>query len=224
MKVALVIFAKTPSLSAIKSRLAKTIGQYEANIFYELCVKALVETFRDSKLKVFWAIAEKEGERNSFWKGFSTIYSGNGCIGAQQQNMYNMLLSDFDTVLLSGVDIPQLTHNIIDKAVQKRDHDQFVIGPANDGGYYLFGGSKRLSKNMFTRVNWNRSNTLEQLESIMLSKLFKLPNLTDIDKFTDLYELKAEMPSNMNQNQEKIMHWINYNFMKIRLNGIVDSK
>jgi glycosyltransferase A (GT-A) superfamily protein (DUF2064 family) len=189
-----------------------------------LCIKALVETFRDSKLKVFWAIAEKEGERNSFWKGFSTIYSGNGCIGAQQQNMYNMLLSDFDKVLLSGVDIPQLTHSIIDKAVQKQDHDQFVVGPANDGGYYLFGGSKRLRKNMFTRVNWNRSNTLEQLESIMLSKLFKLPYLTDIDEFTDLYELKAEMPSGMNQNQKKLMHWINYNFMKMSQNRIVDSK
>ena len=42
-------------------------------------------------------------------------------------------------IILIGSDIPQITHEIINDAFAALDNYDCVLGPANDGGYYLIG-------------------------------------------------------------------------------------
>lgn len=65
-------------------------------------------------------------------------------------------------VIIAGTDIPGVTPSLILEAFQLlRAHD-VVVGPANDGGFWLVGFARRrpLPKTIFNGVRWSHPDTL----------------------------------------------------------------
>ena len=74
----------------------------------------------------------------------------------------------------------------IEKAFIALNQNDVVIGPAEDGGYYLL-GMNSLQENVFKNKDWGtetvRKNTLEDLQD---KKVLLLEELNDIDVFEDI--------------------------------------
>jgi len=208
MSTAIAIFVKTPSLSPIKTRLAETIGKENAEEFYRLSLNAVAKTAQEINAKFYWAVAEKEGVNNPIWLEFESTHTGKGELGERQYNIYSALLENHENVILVGADAPQISANIINQAIEELKKNDFVVGPANDGGYYLFGGCKEVKLDIWNAVPWSSNTTREIFESLLPSKPTHLEFLTDVDIYDDLQAACNEMPNNLSDEQIEIIKYI----------------
>jgi len=209
MTTAIAIFVKTPTLSPVKTRLAVTIGKKKAIEFYGLCLNAVRATVEKSGAVPFWAVGEENGINSLLWQDFGRLYTEDGGLGERQHHIYQTLRTKYDQVLLIGADTPQLSPPLLQEAIAALEKHDFVIGPARDGGYYLFGGRAPVSKNIWTEVLYSVSTTREKLQSLLPSSPASLPMLTDVDTESDLESVLSEMPEEMTTSQQEVVRWIN---------------
>lgn len=208
MSTAIAIFVKTPSLSPLKTRLAAGVGNAAAQAFYLLSLKAVQATVHNVNVMPYWAVAEQGGLDNPLWKDFPTLHTGEGGLGQRQHHIYETLLKKHDRVLLIGADAPQLSKKLLEQAMLALDANDFVIGAARDGGYYLFGGRVSTPEAIWTDVPWSTSKTRQRLEAGLASKPFNLPLLTDVDTENDLHFIEEEMPGILSKEQKNLIEWI----------------
>lgn len=208
MSTAVAVFVKTPGLSPVKTRLAEGIGAAKALQFYSLCVDAARTTIRGLDAAAFFAVAEPAARDNPFWLGSSVLHTGEGGLGERQHHIYETLLARYERVLLIGADAPQLSPSHLKQAVAALNRSAFVVGPARDGGYYLFGGRLSLDRSVWTSVPWSTSTTLERLVSALPSAPSFLPMLTDVDRVGDLRCTLVEMPNAPHEEQRRVRDWI----------------
>jgi glycosyltransferase A (GT-A) superfamily protein (DUF2064 family) len=66
-----------------------------------------------------------------------------------------------------------------------------VLGPAEDGGFYLFGGSRPLPRESWTRVPYSDSGTLRSLEAELAphGPVERLGTMFDVDTPAELVRL-----------------------------------
>ena len=209
MTTAIAIFVKTPTLSPVKTRLAATIGKRKAIEFYGLCLNAVRATVEKADATPFWAVGEENGLNNPLWQDFGRLYTEEGGLGERQHHIYQTLRTKYDKVLLIGADTPQLSPLLLQETIAALEQHDFVIGPARDGGYYLFGGRAPVSKNIWTEVPYSVSTTREKLESLLPSAPARLPLLTDVDTELDFVLVPSEMPEEMTTAQQEVVRWIN---------------
>lgn len=217
---ALAVFSKTVEISAVKSRLAQTIGQEAANKFYSLSLAAtqaiVSEVIKlEPSLSPYWAVAEKEGLTYSFWQSFNRISQGSGSLGERLNRVYRELLGNYDYVIFIGGDSPHLQpHNISHAArlliLKKCD---FTIGNTLDGGYYLFGGRKILAAEAWTQIPYSTSKTAALMAHALKTKglVQEIPTSFDIDTIDDLKYLKNQWDVNLgglNPQQICLYHYV----------------
>ena len=208
MTVAVAIFVKTPGVSPLKTRLAKTVGQQAAEAFFSLSLKAIQETLQVEGITQYWAVAEEQALDNPLWESGARLHTGEGDLGERQHYVYETLLRTYDKVILIGADAPQLSAHDIQKAVDALEDNDFVIGPAHDGGYYLFGGRVSTEQEMWRGITWSVQTTKAELEARLPSCPSYLQVLTDVDTQNDLYKLVEEMPEHLNPAQKELLEWI----------------
>jgi len=85
-----------------------------------------------------------------------------------------------------GSDLYSLKTSHIEKALHQLDKKEVVIGPAQDGGYYLLGLKKKLPA-LFCNKSWGTSTVLkETLKDLKTKSITLMEPLNDIDDFEDL--------------------------------------
>ncbi|MDQ3174707.1 MAG: DUF2064 domain-containing protein [Acidobacteriota bacterium] len=79
------------------------------------------------------------------------------------QRTNDLLAVGYESVCLIDSDSPTLPTALLQSAVAAlaRDGDRVVLGPADDGGYYLI-GLKRAHPYLFHKVDWSTSGVLSQ--------------------------------------------------------------
>lgn len=208
MRTALAIFVKTPSLSLVKTRLAATIGRVRAEEFYHASLGAVKVCAQQADVTPFWAVAEIEGVGDPLWSDFLTLHTGGGDLGARQYHIYRTLLEEYDRVILIGADAPQITADLLRDAIKALDTHDFVIGPAHDGGYYLFGGRMHMDASVWSDVPWSTEHTREALITKLPAKPVFLSFLSDVDTHDDLQRILREMPKQKSAQQQGVVDWI----------------
>ncbi|MEQ8958458.1 MAG: glycosyltransferase, partial [Coleofasciculus sp. C2-GNP5-27] len=87
-----------------------------------------------------------------------------------------------------GTDCPDLNPQIMAEAFKFLETQDLVLGPAQDGGYYLI-GLRRSIPELFVGINWGtsqvRQQTIEIADNLGLAIAFE-PMLNDIDRPEDL--------------------------------------
>lgn len=205
---AIAVFVKTPGLSPLKTRLAAGIGADKAMEFYRLSLSAVESVISESDVQGFWAVGEKEGVADPLWLGMEKLYTGEGDLGDRQNNIYETLRNDFNNVILIGADAPQVSPQLIAQAMSALERNDFVIGPAHDGGYYLFGGRVPLSKDVWANVKYSCDTTRIDLIERLPSAPAILPMLSDVDTQANLADIVAQMPPHPNAAQRTLINWI----------------
>lgn len=91
-------------------------------------------------------------------------------------------------VVVIGTDCPDLSADVLTLAWNWLDRDDVVLGPADDGGYYLI-GMKLADPKLFDGVDWGTESVLRQTQDRCrkLGKSFAhLPMLSDVDEAENL--------------------------------------
>jgi hypothetical protein len=112
------------------------------------------------------------------------------------ERMYNAFRKAFregcERAVLVGSDIPGLRPHILMGALEKLRENDVVIGPAQDGGYYLIGLNEPEAE-IFHGVPWGTEAVLKKtLEILQRSGLvfFLVETLRDVDRPEDLAAVK----------------------------------
>ena len=195
LQVTAAVFVKSPGLSPVKTRLATHLGVEAATDFYLLSCAAVEEVLQltPNLGEAVWALAEAEADHLSWWKNFRTVRQGTGSLGERLHQVYSSLTEEGRGVLLLGADAPQISPNLIEEAIERVRAGGFVVGPALDGGFYLFGGSQPIPAEVWTQVQYSQSDTLSRLCAGLgqQDSLSFLPVLRDVDEWEDLLALRA---------------------------------
>ena len=189
----LLIFTRNPELGKAKTRLAKTVGDETALEIYKFLLQKTQEV--SSKVTadkaVYYSVKIRE---NDIWD--ASIYQKHQQVGQDLGiRMLNAFKNSFDAgyekVMIIGSDLYDLTPQNIDNAFQELDSNDVVIGPAEDGGYYLL-GMNALQEKVFHNKNWGtatvRKDTLADLKD---KKVHLLKELNDVDVFEDIEQHPA---------------------------------
>ncbi|WP_299361569.1 TIGR04282 family arsenosugar biosynthesis glycosyltransferase [Winogradskyella sp.] len=198
-----IVFVKNIKLGTVKTRLAKTIGDYGAFEVYSELVKITEKA--TSKLNIDKRIYFSNAVVDSKWQNnYKTIQKGID-LG---ERMLNAFKDGFETgykkIVLIGSDLPDITENHIKKGIEALGKNDVVFGPAEDGGYYLIGLTKLIPK-IFENKPWSQAHllkeTLQELQTLNLT-VGTLETLNDIDTYEDL--IASNFYKNNLKLQEKI--------------------
>jgi glycosyltransferase A (GT-A) superfamily protein (DUF2064 family) len=195
LSVAVAAFARTPGYTPAKTRLASGVGAENAAEFYRLSLaitEALLGLVAQQGMSPYWAVTEAHGLDDPRWQSLPRLWQGEGGLGERQDRVYRHLLKEHSGVLLIGADCPLLTPGDLIQASQLAvGGEPFVLGPATDGGYYLFGGRLAVPSPVWTGVEYSTPGTAGQLRAALrpFGAVELLPELPDVDTAADLIQI-----------------------------------
>ena len=202
-KSLVIVFVKNIKLGTVKTRLAKTIGDFGAFEVYTELVKITEKATQklDIDKRIYFSNAIVDDQ----WKGeFKAVQHG-ADLGERMLNAFkDGFDTGYDNIVLVGSDLPDIDVAHIKNGLEALNTNEVVFGPAEDGGYYLVGMSK-LNTEIFTNKPWSQPNllelTLQELQSNQIS-VGTLDTLNDIDTYEDL--IASDFYKSNNKLQEKI--------------------
>ena len=188
--VALLIFVRNPVYGKVKTRLAKDIGDDKALEIYNLLLKYTFSISQGLNCKKFVYYADEIVE-DDLWNlaDFNKRQQEGNDLGERMLHAMNELYKQgFAKVILIGSDCFELNTHILEEAISQLDQNDAVLGPANDGGYYLIGLTDIIPE-LFSNKIWSTDqvakDTINDLEKLQ-KKYYLLPKLNDIDDASDL--------------------------------------
>lgn len=217
MSAALAIFAKTPGLSPVKTRLGRQLGERTAAEFYRRSVGCMEELAREvhalsgGDIVPCWAVAEREALEHSIWAGLDRIWTGEGGLGERQNRVYSTLLHRHRPVILIGTDSPQLeAARILGAHRTLQEKAGAVIGPAEDGGYYLFGAQEPIEEKLWTSIRYSAATTCADLIAQLRERgpVTALETDFDVDVAADLRKLRGHAALTRGRARRELLEWL----------------
>lgn len=216
-KASIIIFARYPDEGKVKTRLAATIGDHYAKVYYKLIAEKIISEVKKIRKVYTYIFFSEEEEKSKIkkWLGQKYFYSHQEGkdLGERMSEAFRKVFSHgAKKVLLTGTDIPDLSKEIIEEAIVSLDNHDIVIGPAKDGGYYLL-GMKKHSPLLFKNISYGTGDvfneTLGKASENNLSYSI-LPQLQDIDNEEDLTNwLNCETRNELKKEIEMIYTLVN---------------
>lgn len=208
MRQALAVAAKAPQPGTVKTRLHSRLSAEEATELYRCFLKdTLLLMYSVPKTERVISYTPKGGERY-----FDSIHSDKLCnngnprlllqrgesFGDKLYHAFEELFGEgFDSVVIIDADSPTLPRAYLTDAFDElaRPGERMVLGPAEDGGYYLI-GLNRPHRRLFEEITWSSdrvlAETLERAREIAL-EVSLLPMWYDVDDSATLERLKGEV-------------------------------
>jgi rSAM/selenodomain-associated transferase 1 len=193
----LVVMAKRPELGRVKTRLARGLGAVAATRFYRQTTYDLIRRMSaDQRWQTVLALSpERTVHEPGLWpRDVPRVGQGTGDLGDRMGRLMRDLPAG--PVVIIGSDIPDISRAHIAAAFRALGSNDAVIGPADDGGYWLIGLRRRARvPEIFDNVRWSgehtRADTLWNVTRERLS-LATLPVLDDIDTKDDFDRWSAK--------------------------------
>lgn len=193
-KQALLIFTKNPEAGKVKTRLAATVGNEAALAIYNQLLQHTVSETENLPVDkfVFYAdyiLHEDVWINNGYYK---EVQYGND-LGERMCSAFDFAFQKgYEQVVIIGTDCPEISSATIINAFASLERNDVVIGPAEDGGYYLL-GMKQLHSGLFEQIQWSTptvlANTISKIKRLHLTHHL-LPVMKDIDEEQDLAAFK----------------------------------
>jgi uncharacterized protein len=202
---ALAVMTKAPQAGRVKTRLTPPLSPEEAA---ELNICFL----RDTAAAIARASSGRKAQGVGVYTpvgaeaAYAGILPGNFVLVSQRGDAFgerllaateDLLQLGFDSLCLIDSDSPTVPERAFAEAVDwlARDDDSVVLGPSDDGGYYLI-GLKKLHRRLFEEIDWSTHHVLEQtIEAAREIGLpvHLLPTWFDVDDRATLSRLCQEL-------------------------------
>jgi hypothetical protein len=194
------VFCKAPEAGKVKTRLSAYFEhggmegkQIAARIQEHLALHCLRRILKTNVAPVqLWCAPNKDHPffqkcKNEF--NLELKNQGEGDLGERMSNAYDETLKNNESVVVVGTDCPVLDSSTIAQAFTLLHNEKCsVIGPAEDGGYFLLGLSEHQPA-IFKNISWGSSRVRAETLNKLSGKIHELSELWDVDRPEDLQRL-----------------------------------
>jgi rSAM/selenodomain-associated transferase 2/rSAM/selenodomain-associated transferase 1 len=197
----LFIFSRYPHPGRTKTRLISALGrigaaQIQRQMTFKTISNLLPLQQQNLSLEIRYTGCGERKMRRWLGPGFHYTQQGMGNLGARMERAVNNAFArGSEHMVLIGADCPELRLAHIKPALEALNHNDLVLGPSDDGGYWLI--ALRHPAPIFDGIDWGTSNVLKQtLELARQNNLtvHLLEELTDLDTPDDLERLGYAQP------------------------------
>lgn len=189
----LLIFTRNPELGKCKTRLAETVGDETALDIYKFLLRHTVSITENlNAAKQVWY--SEEIWDDDIWDDafYDKKLQKGPDLGVRMANAFQEgFASGYERIIIIGSDMFDLKQNDLENAFAQLNENDFVVGPAQDGGYYLL-GMKTFKSELFQNKPWGSETVLEDtLENLKDDKIVILKERNDVDVYEDIKDDKA---------------------------------
>ena len=190
MKQLLTIFYRNPELGKVKNRLAATVGEERALALYLLMAAHTREVALKVPVDRVVYYSQFVDTEDSWLNGdFAKKLQRGSDLGERMKHAFEESFhSGYESICIIGTDCLELTDKILVEAFDSLRHQDAVIGPAADGGYYLL-GMNRFMPELFDNKVWSTSSVCQDTINDINEKALSyqlLPTLQDVDSEANL--------------------------------------
>jgi rSAM/selenodomain-associated transferase 1 len=199
----LAIVAKYPRPGQVKTRLGASIGYMEAATLYRAFLADLAARFTRSAeeqgYSLRWACAPGSGRLQEIVGMDATVHMQRGVDFADR--LYHLAV-DMEAIgaqrlVILGSDSPHLAESQVQEAFLAIEPGQVVLGPAEDGGYYLIGFDFTAGvPDFFRGIEMSTPRVLEETVARASALNFSVCLLSatfDVDGIDDLERLALKL-------------------------------
>lgn len=190
------VMAKAPEPGRVMTRLGESIGMERAARFYVGCLGWVLARLRESPFRpvLFYDPPGAEDRLRTLYgldDDFPMVAQSGADLGERMGRALKHLHERYSgPAILVGSDCPDLPLEYLERAGERLGKADLVLGPADDGGYYLV-GTTRSSPGLFVDMTWSRPDVLKRTlrracEQGM--RVVLLPVWRDLDTLEDLVE------------------------------------
>src|SRR5271154_2789721 len=195
----LVIMAKAPRPGVVKTRLTPSLSPETVTVFYRCLLDdtlALAQSLGDVEVAIMCPASDVNELSRLAGKQVSVVaQKGEGLAAGLTSVFAHFTEGHRRGTIAFNSDSPHLPRSVLEDAFTALVKHDVVVGPTDDGGYYLV-GAKASHPALFARDGMGTSTALEALLSsaraLELSVGFADP-FYDIDVADDLTRLAAEL-------------------------------
>lgn len=196
---AVVIMAKAPVPNEVKTRLIPPFEpETAALLYYAFLLDKIkqVNTIDACRFVAYTPQTSGSFFRSIIPPGFSLISQVGEDLGDRLANVSKILFeSGAKKVLMLDSDTPNLPPDLIRDGISRLDDVDVVVGPCEDGGYYLI-GMRSWVPELFHGIPWSTSEvaemTVKKAQSLDLA-VWLLDKWYDVDTMIDLERLKRDL-------------------------------
>lgn len=189
----LIIFTRNPELGKGKRRLAATVGDQAALDIYTFLLHHTQHITHDLEVtKQVW-YSEKV-HLNDTWDNimYDKYVQEGDDLGIRMEHAFHLAFQNHDRVIIIGSDMYDMSQADLENAFHQLESHDVVIGPAEDGGYYLLGFTKKLVKGIFKNKKWGTETVLEKtLNDLKNVNYARLETRNDVDYYEDIEDIPA---------------------------------
>ena len=197
---------KWPRFGSCKTRLSKDIGKKNAlkiqnkMLSHTLSVSKYVKERKIAEVRM--AITGMGFNSSRRWckdLGINNFcFQGKGCLGEKMKRQIfksqrGSSNNKKKNIIFIGTDLPNLSHMDIVKTISKLEKKDVILGPSNDGGYWLIAFSHRFVSNNnylpFINIQWSSNDVLKKTIDNLSQQKIKIDFLNtkiDIDTLHDI--------------------------------------
>jgi uncharacterized protein len=189
VKSCVVLFGRQPVPGRAKTRLAPALGADGAAAVAGVMLQHALTAAGTAGVEVHLSLAEAPADDTWAPRHVSLSIQLQGDLGERMHDVFEQRFADgFDRVVLTGTDIPLCSGAHLRAALRCLDEAPVVLGPAEDGGYYLV-GQRTPGADIFRDIPWSSEETLhathDRLTALGLSYA-RIETLPDVDTPDDL--------------------------------------
>jgi hypothetical protein len=201
VKQALLVVAKRPTPGQTKTRLAPPLTPASAARLYEAFLCDTLDLMRRVP-GVTPIIAYLPEDADDYFRSlapdFELLPQRGGDLGARLDNaLTHCLTHGFERAVIMDSDSPTLPAEHLVEAFAALDSADSVLGPCDDGGYYLI-GLRRPAPRLLREVRMSTPTVTRDTLALAAAEhmtLHQLPPWYDVDTVAELERLRAELPS-----------------------------
>lgn len=160
----LAVFAKYWEPGQVKTRLAASVGNERAAAYYRKFLATTLRRFEsvaDTRMVVFTPANRRDEFAALAGAAWELMPQGCGNLGERMRTFLEATLNRIARrVVILGADSPTLPLEYVQEALGRLATHSVVLGPSEDGGYYLLGASGAVPP-IFNNMPWSDSTLLE---------------------------------------------------------------
>ena len=202
--------AKWHGFGRCKTRLSKDIGKSNSAKVQSVMTKHTISVAKflqkNKLIEISIAISGLGAANCRRWSRELGIkkfnLQGKGCLGEKMKrqiiiNKKFCARNKIKNIIFIGTDLPDLCHQDLLNTLKELQQNDLILGPSNDGGYWLIGLSEKIMSSQiylpFINIKWGTENVLQNTIDNFASTKFKykfLDKKIDIDTIIDIENRK----------------------------------
>jgi rSAM/selenodomain-associated transferase 1 len=214
MHNALLVVAKRPMPGQTKTRLCPPLVDAQAAELYECFLRDTLEIMRSVPgvaRTICYLPKDAQGYFRTLAPDIGLMQQRGESLGERLDNLLTeALASGAAKAVVMDSDSPTLPADCLVQAFERLDTADVVLGPTQDGGYYLI-GMRKPHPNLLRQVQMSTPSVLADTLSLAEKNSVSvslLPTWYDIDTIDDLVRLREEMFTNKIESGVHTRRWL----------------